>query len=148
MYICIYVCVCIYIYIYIYTLLSWGGLSMFVGCDLPCFFCGQLHPVCCLRFVSDWTQPLEFLSADSEFICYYLSTKRCLGNPTLGTNLGQRILAMRKGSTTAEHMIVVSVGGKRTQRAMTNYTINYYNIIQYTIVYHCLNIYHTSYDIV
>ena len=51
-------------------------------------------PVCCLRFLSDWTQPLDVLSADREFMCYYLS-KRCLGNPTLGTNLGQHILAMR-----------------------------------------------------
>ena len=56
-----------------------------------------LHPVCCLRFVSDWTQPLDILSADSECICYYRSNKWCLGNPTLGTNLGQRILAMRTG---------------------------------------------------
>ena len=56
-----------------------------------------LHPICCLRFVSDWTQLLDILSADSEFMCYYLANKGCLGNPTLGTNLGQRILAMRTG---------------------------------------------------
>ena len=31
--------------------------------------------VCCLRLVSDWTQPLDILSADSEFMCYYLSNK-------------------------------------------------------------------------
>ena len=55
-----------------------------------------VHPVCCLGFVSDWTQPLDIISADSECMCYYLSTKRCLGNPTLGTNLTQRILAMRR----------------------------------------------------
>ena len=42
-----------------------------------------IHPVCFLRFVSDWTQPLDILSADSEFVCYYLSTKGSLGNPTL-----------------------------------------------------------------
>ena len=24
----------------------------------------SLHPVCCLRFVSDWTRPLDILSAD------------------------------------------------------------------------------------
>ena len=60
-----------------------------------------LHPVCCLRSVSDWTQPLDILSADSELVCYYLSTKGCLGNPTLGTNLGQRILAMRTGCMTS-----------------------------------------------
>ena len=40
---------------------------------------------------------MDILSADSEFVCYYVSTKGCLGNPTLGTNLGQRILAMRTG---------------------------------------------------
>ena len=56
-----------------------------------------VHPVCCLRFVSGWTHPLDILSPDSELVCYYLSTKRCLVNPTLGTNLGQRILAMRTG---------------------------------------------------
>ena len=33
-------------------------------------------------FVSDWIQPLDILSAGSEFGCYYLSTKGCLGNPT------------------------------------------------------------------
>ena len=27
-----------------------------------------IHPVCCLRFVSDWTQPLDILSAGSEFV--------------------------------------------------------------------------------
>ena len=31
----------------------------------------QLHPVCCLRFVSDWTQPLDILLADSELVCYF-----------------------------------------------------------------------------
>ena len=56
-----------------------------------------MPPVRCLRFVSDWTQPLDMLSADHELVCSYLSTKRCLGNPTLGTNLGQHILAMRTG---------------------------------------------------
>ena len=56
-----------------------------------------IHPVCCLRFVSDWTQPLDILSTDSEFVCCYLSKQRCLGNPKVGTNLGQRILAMRTG---------------------------------------------------
>ena len=29
--------------------------------------------VCCLRFVSDWTHPLDILSADSDVFCYYLS---------------------------------------------------------------------------
>ena len=41
----------------------------------------SLHPVCCLRFVSDRTQPLDILSADREFICYHLSTKRVPGQP-------------------------------------------------------------------
>ena len=56
-----------------------------------------VHPVCCVGFVSDWTQPVDILSADIEFVSYYLSTKGYLGNPTLGTNLGQRMLAMRTG---------------------------------------------------
>ena len=34
-----------------------------------------IHPVCCLRFVSDWTQALDILSAASEFMCYYLSKR-------------------------------------------------------------------------
>ena len=49
------------------------------------------------RFGSFRIQSLDILGTDSEFVCYYLSTKGCLGNPTLGTNLGQRILAMRTG---------------------------------------------------
>ena len=35
----------------------------------------DMHKICCLRFVSDWTQPLDILSADSELVCYYLSKK-------------------------------------------------------------------------
>ena len=31
------------------------------------------------------------------FMCYHLSINRRLGNPTLGTNLGQRTIAMRTG---------------------------------------------------
>ena len=57
----------------------------------------RLLPVCCLRFVSDWTKPLDILSADNDCICCYLSNKGCLGNPTPGTNLGQHILSMRIG---------------------------------------------------
>ena len=40
-----------------------------------------IHPVCRLRFVSDWTRPLDILSADSECVCYLLSTKRVPGQP-------------------------------------------------------------------
>ena len=69
------------------------GLNLLIQCNTVV----SLHPVCCLRFGSDWTQPSDILSADSESVCYNLSTKGCLGNPTLGTNLGQRILAMRTG---------------------------------------------------
>ena len=81
-----------------------------------------LHPVRNPRFVSNWTQPLDVLSADSEFVCYYLSTKRCLGNPTLGTNRGQRILAMRTGCKSLYVYGFDSVGvllsrGERPQHA-------------------------------
>ena len=52
-----------------------------------------LHPVHNPRFASFRTQPLEHLSAAVKLPI----NKRFLGNPTLGTNLGQRILAMRTG---------------------------------------------------
>ena len=55
----------------------------------------SLHPVRDPRFASFWTQPLENLSAAVKLPI----KKRFLGNPTLGTNLGQRILAMRTGCT-------------------------------------------------
>ena len=96
-YIYMYVCVCIYIYIYIYAPPVSSRYIDITHYTIP--------PVCCLRFVSDWTQPLDILSADSEFMCYRLSTKRCLGNPTLGTNLGQRNLAMRTGCSYIYTMI-------------------------------------------
>ena len=53
----------------------------------------SIHPVRNPRFVSFRTQPLENLSAAVKLPI----KKRFLGNPTLGTNLGQRILAMRTG---------------------------------------------------
>ena len=40
-----------------------------------------IHPVCCLRFLSDRTQPLDILSTDSEFVCYCLSKKKVPGQP-------------------------------------------------------------------
>ena len=97
----------------------------------------RVHPVCCLRFASDWTQPLDILNADSEFVCYYLSNKRCLGNTTLGTNLGQRILAMRTGckqlpqlihlseaaQTTCKHDTMANDMFKQWLRALCTYTL-------------------------
>ena len=54
-----------------------------------------LHPVRNPRFAYFRTQPLENLSAAVKLPI----RKRSLGNPTLGTHLGQRILAMRAGCT-------------------------------------------------
>ena len=56
----------------------------------------KVHPVRNPRFASFRTQPLENLSAAVK-----LPIKtRFLGNPTLGTNRGSRILAMRTGCIT------------------------------------------------
>ena len=119
-YMCICICICIYIYIYTHTHIhihihihTYRHTYSYTDTDAAAGLKASsrtpttsgsstrgehaVHPVCCLRFVSDWTQPLDILSAESEFVCYCLSTKGCLGNPTLGTNLGQRILAMRTG---------------------------------------------------
>ena len=75
-------CICIYIYIYIYTCGATYSRRGPVPTGSPEAFASAgcapaaLHPVCCLRFVSDWTQPLEILSADSKFMCYYLPAKK------------------------------------------------------------------------
>ena len=78
-----------------------GGILMSIG-NSPeslsqAMLVGVMLPVCCPRFVFDWTQPLEILSAETEFVCYYPSTKGCLGIPTLGTNLGQHICLCELG---------------------------------------------------
>ena len=91
------ICICIYIYIYICVDQRRANQLTTPYCTLRSRTDIKIPLACCLRFVSDWTQPLDILNADSEFVCYYLSTKGCLGNPTLGTNLGQRILAMGTG---------------------------------------------------
>ena len=85
----------VYIYIYIYVYKGLSGL-LWSGYHSPlskktCV--RQVHPVRNPRFASFRTQPLENLSAAVELPV----TKRFLGNPTLGTNLGSRILAMRTG---------------------------------------------------
>ena len=57
-----------------------------------------VHPACCLRFVSDWIGPNPWTFwAQIANLCVITYQKKCLGNPTLGTNLGSRILAMRTG---------------------------------------------------
>ena len=55
----------------------------------------RLHPVRNPKLASFRTQPLENLSAAVKLPI----NKRFLGNPTLGQNLGWRILAMRTGCT-------------------------------------------------
>ena len=94
-----------------------------------------IPPVSCLRFVSDWTQPLDILSTDSEFVCYYLSDKGCLGNPTLGTNLGQRILSMRTGCSPEEGDLLGS-GALATSRALARgrYVMLSYVMLVYGMV--------------
>ena len=57
-----------------------------------------VHPVCCLRFVSDWTQPLDILSADSEFMCYYLSTKGAWATQPLEQILDSEFLLCELGA--------------------------------------------------
>ena len=59
------------------------------------------YPIPITRFRSFRTQPLESLSAAVKLPI----KKRFLGSPTLGTNLGQRILAMRTGC----RVVVLSV---------------------------------------
>ena len=66
-----------------------AGIGRAGGDPLP------LRPVRDPRFASFRTQPLENLSAAVKPPI----KKRFLGNPTLGTNLGSRILAMRTGCT-------------------------------------------------
>ena len=62
-----------------------------IYCNIP--YHNITHPVRNLRFASFRTQPLESLSAAVKLPM----KKRFLGNPTLGTNLGHPILAMRTG---------------------------------------------------
>ena len=64
------------------------GHAVINTCDSMC-----LHPVRNPRFWYFRTQPLEDLSAAVKLPI----KQRFLGNPTLGTNLGSRILAMRTG---------------------------------------------------
>ena len=64
----------------------------------------SLHPVRNPRFVSFRTQPLENLSAAVKLPI----NRRFLGNPTLGTNLGSRILAMRTGCTCSVPPVVAA----------------------------------------
>ena len=76
-YIYIHMYMCVYIYIYIHTYI--GSRRRRQGWK-PLREGGRRNQqggiqVCCLRFVSDWTQPLDILSADSEFVCFYLSKK-------------------------------------------------------------------------
>ena len=105
MYVCMYVC--IYIYIYIHTSHSLYIYIYIYMHERDSTLCGEsalrtsvlsstrLHPVRNPRFASFRTQPLENLSAAVKLPIKYIF----LGNPTLGTNLGQRILAMRTGCT-------------------------------------------------
>ena len=75
----------------------WHVPMMFICYEIWCVvFCPEqwnlaVHPVRNPRFASFRTQPLENLRAAVKLPI----KQRFLGNPTLGTNLGQRILAMR-----------------------------------------------------
>ena len=118
-YIYIYIYTCIYIYIYIlcYMYVSLYSIIIIIiiiiisvirgklgdeariRCRPPGELQGEvqrdLHPIRNPRFASFRTQPLESLERRRQTTYQ----KRFLGNPTLGTNLGQRILAMRTGCT-------------------------------------------------
>ena len=88
----------LYIYIYIYIYGEFGAVSGPRGPRLA------VSPIRVTRFSSLWTQPLENLSAAVKLPI----PKRFLGNPTLGTNLGQRILAMRTECTPSFSAMVFS----------------------------------------
>ena len=45
----------------------------------------------------DWTQPLDILSADSEFVCYYLSKKGAWATQPLGQILDSEFLLCEQG---------------------------------------------------
>ena len=69
----------------------------------------SLHPVCCLRFVSDWTQPLDILSADSECICYHLSNKGAWATQPLEQILDSEFLPCELGVQGADIHVCVYV---------------------------------------
>ena len=56
-----------------------------------------IHPVCCLRFVSDWTQPLDILSANRESVCYYLSKRGAWATQPLEQILNSEFLVWELG---------------------------------------------------
>ena len=113
----------------------------------------SLHPVRNPRFASFRTQPLENLSAAVKLPI----KKRFLGNPTLGTNLGSRILATRTGCISLPPCsVAVSAGWQARAGPGLQYsmhavpadaigynilledTILYYTILCYTILYYTI----------
>ena len=107
-YIYTYICVYTYIYIYIYTHTNYIYIYIYVAVEkglvaarghvereVLLSYYTILHPIRNPSFASFRTQPLENLSATVKLPI----KKRFLGNPTLGTNLGSRILAMRTACT-------------------------------------------------
>ena len=96
-----------YIYIYIYVVYSKAARSSSCASRRTCSATAaartatgiivtiiiMVHPLCCLRFVSDWTQPVDIiLSADSELICYYLSNKGAWATQPLEQILDSELL--------------------------------------------------------
>ena len=120
-----------------------------------------LGPVRNPRFGSFRTKPFEILCADSEFMCYYLSTKGCLGNPTLGTNLGQRILATPQVNLPTnivdfrgfDSSTILDLRGEITRPkgnlpeslSQAMYTVLYYTILYCTILYYSILYYTVPY---
>ena len=85
-----YVYVYIYMYIYIYIYIT---LGVAFGPPNPARHSSNVHPIRYPRFGSFRTQT-------SANLATLPIKQRFPGNPTLGTNLGQRILGMRTGRTT------------------------------------------------
>ena len=56
--------------------------------------------------MSDWTQPLDILSADSEFVCCHLSTKRVPGQPNPWTKSATITITMTNTHTIIDIIII------------------------------------------
>ena len=92
-----------------------------------------IYTVCCLRFVSDGTQPLDILSADSEFVCYYLSKKGAWATQPLEQILDGELLLCELG----------------VYYSIVDNTILYYTILYYTMLcYSTLCYVILSYDMI
>ena len=72
----------------------------------------RVHPVCILRFRSFRTQPLEIISADSDFVCYNLSKIGAWATQPLDKILVAEILLCELG--------VSAINMLNTKRCLSN----------------------------